>query len=64
MLLPSTNEVPETSTLVSGSAATAFTTAKVERAGKVTEPPDASKPFTVNEDNVVLEDLATTTVTV
>ena len=65
MLPPETRAVPETTTVASGSKATAFTEANEVRAGNTSAPSATGvKPFTVKERNAVLEDLATTTVTV
>ena len=65
MLSPETRAVPETTTLASASAATAFTEANEVRAGNTSATSATGvKPFTVKERNAVLEDLATTTVTV
>ena len=62
MLFPSTKAVPVITTDAAGSAATALTTAIVERAGKVAVAPErTSIPFTVYVLKAVLDDLATTT---
>ena len=64
MLAPEESVVPATETEASVSTVTAFTTAEEVLAGKVTEPETAFTPLTLNTANSLLEDLATTTVTV